>query len=769
MSSNLTAALLAALLVSFNSACGDDDADADGGGASSFPDAETPDGTSSEPEPGEDGGDDDAGRACDADSDCDDNLVCNGTEQCEEHRCVSGALRVCPTEHPCLEQQHGCDCHHPSADGDEFPDAVCNDGSRLDDCDDGNGLIFPGADEICDLLGVDEDCVPTTFSNISAAGELLDGDDDSDGEISDRCFNVNPGGGEHRGDDCRDNNPTIHRGSTEVCDYQDNDCNGVVDEAPAADGGKSMIAGGLEEAFYPDRDGDGCGDMHAEPAMECGFLALPGFVRGQDPCDCDDENPLARNNSLEVCDGADNDCDDLVDQADESFVQPYHFPQTHLVCKPDAQGAHFEIDVCPPDLVWCTGIVDFGCTVDATTIDHCRDCDRTCTFACGQEACDEVADLALGSDHSCARTAEGTVACWGYGLEGRLGGGFQASANTATEVIRIADAKLIASGPSNSCAVVNETRDLYCWGSNAAGLLATSDVPFPTPELPSPFSAIPLPVSGYASTRLQGVESVAIANAHACASLSSGDVYCWGSELDGRLGDGSSSTAIIPFPTPVRRDMGQLVDDALSVVVGFGHGCIINDAHSVECWGDNSLGQLGDPEYTELSSSIARLVPNLGMVTKLTASRGHTCALADGQVFCWGLNDRYQLGRESGPENASPLPMVGLDDIEDISAGPTFTCAVDAAGAVWCWGSNDSGERGGAEVGDTFEPQRIDLDQPARSVFAGAAHACAVTKDEPHEAYCWGSNFLGQLGTGQSSDIPVLVPEAIQPLARSRK
>lgn len=734
------------------------DSGADAGDATTDVDEDTDGG--SEEDAGE--ANDDAGYECVADTDCPNLFGCH-EESCLDGICGRGQPLKCSPAHRCIEALGGCDCSNPNIDGDFWDADECLPPEEVGDCDDDDPTINPRATEVCDQDGVDEDCNPLTFHN---AG--VDGDDDSDGFIASACSNLDDLGERHRGDDCRDNNPTIRPGNTEVCDYQDNDCNGVVDEAPLPGGGKSMIPGGLEEAFYPDRDHDGCGDMHVMPVMECGFLPLPGFIRGQDPCDCDDENPLARNNALEVCDDADNDCDELVDHADPDLVEPYHFPQTEVVCKPyeGAPGARFVIEACPPDLRWCTDIVDFGCTTDATTLDNCRACGQTCTFACGQLGCDEVVELALGSEHSCARTMEGAIACWGYGPGGRLGGGFQASTSEPNEVIRIDDARVIAIGPSSSCAAVRSTGDLYCWGSNVDGLLASTDVPLPSPELPSPFSAVPVPVSGYVTPRLQGVTSVAVGHTHACAARSTGDAYCWGSQLDGRLGNGFSSPTIRSFPAQVLREMGQPVGDAIEVVVGEMHACLLTAAQTVDCWGANFSGELGNPAYTEFSSDIARPVPGLDMVSKLSASRGHTCALRNGQVLCWGLNDRYQLGREMGADNGAPGAVPGLEGIKDIAAGPTFTCAIDAEGAVWCWGSNDSGERGSDVPGDSAVPQRIEMDEPMLAVFAGTLHACALS--ENNEAVCWGSNSWGQLGNGDSSDTPAFVPQAIRPLVRSR-
>src|SRR5688500_2710144 len=76
--------------------------------------------------------------------------------------------------------------------------------------------------------------------------------------------------------------------------------------------------------------------------------------------------------------------------------------------------------------------------------------------------------------------------------------------------------------------------------------------------------------------------------------------------------------------------------------------------------------------------------------------RDHACALrADGEVWCWGRNDRGQLGDGTFVDRSAPAPVAGLNDAIALSAGPAHTCVVHVSGAVGCWGTNADGERGG--------------------------------------------------------------------------
>ena len=221
---------------------------------------------------------------CTLDEECDDGNPCNGTETCEAGACVRLDTPpdcddgVACTVDRCVAALGGC-VHTPTDDdGDGSASTECGG----DDCDDADPLRFPGALEICDPDGVDEDCDPTTFG-----GRDLDGD----GAIDARCCN-----GEACGTDCDDMHAGVHPAEAEECDGLDNDCDGATDE-------------GVLQPFYADvdRDGYGAGDA----VMAC--FADPGFAARDGDCDDEDE---ARNPGLpERCsrDARDEDCDGVVD------------------------------------------------------------------------------------------------------------------------------------------------------------------------------------------------------------------------------------------------------------------------------------------------------------------------------------------------------------------------------------------------------------------------------------------------------------------------
>lgn len=240
---------------------------------------------------------------CTADADCDDGRFCNGFERCmpgaegaEPNGCVAGTP-PCEEEDFCHEESQLClpdvcaDGGDADGDGDARPE--CGGG----DCDDENPNVHSHATEWCDPDGVDEDCDPRTIHN----EQTRDGDQDGDGFIDRRCFNVRSDGTVNRGTDCDDARPTVNPAGIEACDLIDNDCDGLIDE-------------GVQNIYYFDLDNDGYGRSD-EFVWACtrpeGYALFGG--------DCDDgQVPSPYSSSVnpgatEVCNGRDDDCDGITD------------------------------------------------------------------------------------------------------------------------------------------------------------------------------------------------------------------------------------------------------------------------------------------------------------------------------------------------------------------------------------------------------------------------------------------------------------------------
>lgn len=246
-----------------------------------------------------------------------------------------------------------------------------------------------------------------------------------------------------------------------------------------------------------------------------------------------------------------------------------------------------------------------------------------------------------------------------------------------------------------------------------------------------------------------GVAAVALGGLHACVRLKDSTVRCWGANRDGQLGDETTVTRSEPTEVQMLTDVAQL---ALGGGDRSGHSCALDGGGEVHCWGLNDRGQLGD------ATRESRLQPvelALTDVRTLAAGTAHTCAANErGRVYCWGLATSGQLGAElpdgftSKPVGndegiAVPSPVDGLGDVVALSLGREHSCALDEAGAVYCWGGTNA-QLTGRATEPRAVPNRIDDLPEATAIASGLRHDCALIRTG--SVWCWGDNGYGQLG-----------------------
>jgi len=160
-----------------------------------------------------------------------------------------------------------------------------------------------------------------------------------------------------------------------------------------------------------------------------------------------------------------------------------------------------------------------------------------------------------------------------------------------------------------------------------------------------------------------------------------------------------------------------------------------------------------------LEPSLAAATAPLAFIA-ITEGPTHSCGVAtDNRLFCWGDNSTGQLGDGTTTQRLVPHAVAGGLRFKVVSAGWFFTCGLTTSDKAYCWGENDDGTLGdgGTEV-RRLTPSAVSGGRSYRQLRAGAHHVCAVTFGDV--AYCWGSNFLGQLGvptTTGSSNVPVKV------------
>jgi hypothetical protein len=314
-----------------------------------------------------------------------------------------------------------------------------------------------------------------------------------------------------------------------------------------------------------------------------------------------------------------------------------------------------------------------------------------------------VTALALGDAHGCALRSDGSVVCWGANDHGQLGNGSSGSAAAAAVAVvddhgtPIGGITAIAAGANHTCALRGD-KTVVCWGDDGAGQLGRGGA------LPgAAVNPVPAPAA------LTTIAAIAAGEAHSCAALDDGSVWCWGSNDAGQLGGAPSAGSAGPVEVV---DAAGAPLAAASLAAGATHSCAVGRDHRLVCWGSDVDGELGDG--TTAATSRPTAAASLGAhVVAAAAGRHFGCALGDGAtVSCFGLDDSGQAGQPASATVAVPT-AVAIDLATAIAAGGATACARRAGGRMLCWG---------AEVGGALTTVRDGVG----AIAVGAGDACSA-------------------------------------------
>ena len=301
--------------------------------------------------------------------------------------------------------------------------------------------------------------------------------------------------------------------------------------------------------------------------------------------------------------------------------------------------------------------------------------------------------LAGGYSHMCGLEANGAAWCWGRSQLGQRGSGTVDAAATPQPVSGGLVFSLLASGSSDRTCGLTTLGAAWCWGSNANGALGAGTV--------GGSSAVPVAVTGAQSYR-----QLAAASASMCALRVDGAAFCWGTAANGQLGFGSASgTRSQPVPVQGNHQFVQIVG-------GSAHYCARTAQGEVWCWGSNTFGQLGDGTMDN------RVVPVRAhggtTFASITAAAGTTCGLdGTGAAFCWGSGANGTLGNgnvSSVSTNRSLTPFAVLGELRfrELSAlGSGTVCGKTLTDRLYCWGSGISGTIGDGARNDRGAPTTV--------------------------------------------------------------
>lgn len=344
--------------------------------------------------------------------------------------------------------------------------------------------------------------------------------------------------------------------------------------------------------------------------------------------------------------------------------------------------------------------------------------------------------IAAGTWHTCALAEGGRAYCWGRDSRGQLGDGEDADVVKEEPQAVAGDLTFaqIAAGNTHTCGLTTAGA-AHCWGQDNQGQLGDGDDDGGDAVAPTPVSG------GLTFTRITA------GLAHTCALDADGQAHCWGADFSGQGGDGGQVDDVLHVPTPVA---GGLAFADLSA--GGSHTCGLATGGAAYCWGSQGDGRLGNGR-DDLSgqSEPVRVLGGLAFTSVAAGSRNSCGVTGDGAAHCWGGDLRGTLGNgsDAGEAASQPVAVAGGLAFSTISMS-NHVCGLTTDGQAHCWGGDSDGQLGnGPDAGDAEQPTTVVGGLTFVALSTGNSHTCGVTDDGA--AYCWGDNRDGQLGDGTAA------------------
>jgi hypothetical protein len=690
--------------------------------------------------------------------------ICRGAMRA----CVGGNLEPC---NQVLPRDEDCD---PDGGGNQLDDdcdgnvdegCVCEDGDRQD-CGTDVGECNPG-EQVCE-----NNAYGPCLGAVGPQAEICDGlDNNCDGRPDEGVLNA-----------CGRCGPV----PDEVCNDVDDDCDGQTDEGfglgqPCFEGVGACRREGVVNC--PGPGGDVCSAIPGDPIAElcnaqdddCDGRIDEQISRacGQDVGNCEPGIEVCANGQFgacvdavgpeaEVCNEEDDDCDGSVDEGTLNACG-----ECGAVPQEQCNGLDDDCDGAQDEGV---GNACGGCAVLAAGPgEACGACGRG-TWVCdalresvlceNAEVCHAV-QVAVAYSHSCARLEDGSVYCWGSNGDGQRGEGVPRNARTGTpSLLTEVPAIDLATMTSMSC-IINEQGHNQCWGGGgnppfrgnsvidqeldalrggASGGLCGLRLNIPEVRCQAGGPLGDQPIGGAIDAAIESGGS-----GFGCILNIAGDVLCQGDNSFGQLGDG----------TTTNRNQRVLVRNlprgATRIWAGGNHACAeVND--ETWCWGRNypsaALGQ-GPERFVD--------PVRIGAYEDISIIGGRGCRLAMGRLECIGDNRYGQVGvgRATAANVLDWTPI--MEDVTQVALSNDHACALDADGRVWCWGYNTGGPIGdGTQAGNLDRPTPVQELSGISDVVLQSDRFCVRRADATW--WCWGRTI------GDGTEDTHLVPLHIEAL-----
>ena len=376
---------------------------------------------------------------------------------------------------------------------------------------------------------------------------------------------------------------------------------------------------------------------------------------------------------------------------------------------------------------------------------------------------ESAVSVILGGGHSSAITYDGGLVTWGLNLNGQLGDGTRDSSlyplNITSQFDLALGEKISMSslGGSHSAALTSEGK-VFTWGSNNRGQLGDGT----STQRMSPVNI----TERFNLNENESIMMISLGASHSAALTSLGRVYTWGSNVNGRLGDGTTIHRNTPIDITSNFEL-EIDEKIIMISLGGYHSSALSSKGRLFTWGLNASGILGDGTTNQamMPINITRhfeLDDNDRLISVVLGSTHSSAISSEGNLFIWGANgDLGSLGIGSSefflsvPENITTnLDLLPGERILSISMGGSHSAALTSAGRVFTWGSNSQGSVGDGTTINRLSPINITdqfdllLGEEIIAISLGGSHSSALSSNQ--RIFVWGSNGSGRLGNGST-------------------
>ena len=333
--------------------------------------------------------------------------------------------------------------------------------------------------------------------------------------------------------------------------------------------------------------------------------------------------------------------------------------------------------------------------------------------------------VSTGFRSTCAVNTGGELYCWGKGRWPPLEPGV---ADEPTRIGTDADWKMVSVSLGGHTCAVTTTGKLYCWGECESGQMGLGDILHQRPPESDDSPKYWRPPTHHQRTPAQvgsgtDWEHVSTGHYHTCAVKTSGEIYCWGSSRNGRLGvmEKYSWTHLqhLIVPESILKQEGWIGDGIHSTPTQVGD----------------------DADWREVCAASTR-----------------TCAIkTNGELYCWGLEYKDKELGDYDDNQYTPTQVGSSDDWQQLGNCGASSCAIKTNGELYCWGRNRGGQLGVGDTNTRPTPTRVGNSNDWATSSNQSTHTCAIKTDG--RLYCWGRNESGELGIVESTtyDVPTLI------------